>query len=213
MMRTYHPALCLTLLALHAQSALAREAAPGTPLTPPATENPGRALKPPVLAQATPPQAAPQKPGAATLPSQKTETINYENWVLTCREFLEGPKKRSCSMTVAVQKQDTNQIVLALTVQPNEQGQMVASIQTPTGIAIAPGVELKLEKAAARKLAFDFCEPSRCSASLIADKNFAREASAAASLTVIVQSSDGKPVNFEFPIKGFDKAYAKMTGG
>ena len=96
---------------------------------------------------------------------------------MTCREFLEGPKKRNCSITVAVQKQDTNQIVLALTVQPNEQGQMVASIQTPTGVAIAPGVELKLEKAAARKFAFDFCEPSRCSASLVADKNFVREAS------------------------------------
>jgi invasion protein IalB len=132
---------------------------------------------------------------------------------LTCREFLEGPKKRSCSMSVAVQKQDTNQIVLALTLQSNDQGQMVASIQMPTGVAIAPGVEFKLEKAAARKFAFDFCEPSRCSASLIADKNFIREASAAASLTVVIQSSDGKPVNFEFPIKGFDKAYAKMIGG
>jgi invasion protein IalB len=71
-------------------------------------------------------------------------------------------------MSVAVQKQDTNQIILALTLQPNELGQMVASIQTPTGVAIAPGVEFKLENAAARKFAFDFCEPSRCSASLIA---------------------------------------------
>jgi invasion protein IalB len=204
----YYPLLGLTLLALHAQSAVGREMAAGFPLAPTAVE----AASNPMLAQA-PPQAAAQRPGAATLPSQKTETINYENWILTCREFLDGPKKRNCSITVAVQKQDTNQIVLALTVQPNEQGQMVVSIQTPTGVAIAPGVELKLEKAAARKLAFDLCEPSRCSASLIADKNFVREASLAASLAVVIQSSDGKPVNFEFPIKGFDKAYAKMTGG
>jgi invasion protein IalB len=200
-------------LALHSQSALGREMAPDVPLAPPAVGVPGPASKHPMLAQATPPQATAPKPGAATLPSQKTETINYENWILTCREFLDGPKKRSCSITVAVQKQDTNQIILALTVQPNEQGQTVVSIQTPTGVAIAPGVELKLEKAAARKLAFDFCEPSRCSASLIADKNFLREASLAASLALVIQSSDGKPVNFEFPIKGFDKAYAKMIGG
>jgi invasion protein IalB len=212
-MGRYYPALCLTLLALHSQSALGREIAPGTPLAPPTVAVPGRISMRPMLAQASPPQATAQKPGPATLPSQKTETINYENWILTCREFLDGPKKRNCSITVAIQKQDTNQIVLALTVQPNEQGQMVASIQTPTGVAIAPGVELKLEKAAARKFMFDFCEPSRCSASLIADKNFIREASLASSLAIVIQSSDGKPVNFEFPIKGFDKAYAKMIGG
>jgi invasion protein IalB len=206
-MGTYYPVLCLALLALHSQTAFGRQM---TPDIRPAVEATSNSM----LAQAAPPQAAAQKPGAATLPSQKTETINYENWILTCREFLDGPKKRNCSISVAVQKQDTNQIILALTVQPNEQGQMVASIQTPTGVAIAPGVELKLEKTAAvRKLAFDFCEPSRCSASLIADKNFVREASAAASLAVVIQSSDGRPVNFEFPIKGFDKAYAKMIGG
>jgi invasion protein IalB len=213
MMGKYYPALCLTLLALQTQSVLGREAAPSISLALRAAEIPGRTSTHPILAQVSPAQATAQKPGAATLPSQKTETINYENWILTCREFLEGPKKRNCSISVAVQKQDTNQIVLALTLQPNEQGQMVASIQTPTGVAIAPGVEFKLEKAAARKFVFDFCEPSRCSASLIADKNFIREASAAANLTVVIQSSDGKPVNFDFPIKGFDKAYAKMTGG
>ena len=205
-MRATYPALCSVLLALQAPAALGHEIASSNSRAT-SVEVSGRQR----LAQASP--AAAPKPGATTLPSQKTETINYENWILTCREFLDGPKKRNCSITVAVQKQDTNQIVLALTVQPNEQGQMVASIQTPTGVAIAPGVELKLEKAGARKFAFDFCEPSRCSASLIADKNFIREASLSASLAVVIQSSDGKPVNFEFPIKGFDKAYAKMIGG
>ena len=212
-MRTYHPVLCLAFLVLHVQGAAGHEVAAGIQLAPSAVGFAGRGTKLPIVAQATAPQATAPKPGANTLPSQKTETINYENWILTCREFLDGPKKRNCSITVAVQKQDTNQIVLALTVQPNEQGQMVVSIQTPTGVAIAPGVELKLEKAAPRKSGFDFCEPSRCSASFIADKNFVREASAAASLTVVIQSSDGKPVTLEFPIKGFDKAYARMMGG
>jgi invasion protein IalB len=212
-MRTCYPALWLTLLTLPAQSALGTEIASSDPLALPSFEVPGRTPRHQTLAQANPAQPTAAKPGAAITPPQKTETINYENWVLTCREFLEGPRKRSCSITVAVQKQDTNQIVLALTVQPNEQGQLIASIQTPTGVAIAPGVELKFEKAASRKLAFDFCEPSRCSASQAADKNFIREVSAAASLTVVVQSSDGKPVNFEFPVKGFDKAYSRMTSG
>lgn len=159
------------------------------------------------------PPAAAAAPAAATLPSQRTETINYENWVLTCREFLEGAKKRNCSAAVAVQRTETGQTVFALSVQFNEQGKVTASIQTPTGVAIAPGVELKFEKANARKAAFDSCEPSRCMATLAADPAFIREVSAAGTVTVVMQAADGKPVNFEFPVKGFDKAYSKMTKG
>jgi invasion protein IalB len=159
------------------------------------------------------PPAAAAAPAAATLPSQRTETINYENWVLTCREFLEGAKKRNCSAAVAVQRTETGQTVFALSVQFNEQGKVTASIQTPTGVAIAPGVELKFEKANARKAAFDSCEPSRCLATLAADPAFIREVSAAGTVTVVMQAADGKPVNFEFPVKGFDKAYSKMTKG
>jgi invasion protein IalB len=164
-----------------------------------------------MVVQASPAPAA--APAAPTLPSQRTETINYENWVLTCREFLEGAKKRNCAAAVAVQRSETGQTVFALNVQSNEQGKITASIQTPTGVAIAPGVELKFEKANARKAAFDFCEPSRCMATLTADPAFIREVSAAGTVTIIMQAADGKPVNFEFPVKGFDKAYIKMTKG
>jgi invasion protein IalB len=168
-----------------------------------------------LLAQSTPApspaQPAPQ--AAATLPPQRTETINYENWILTCREFLDGPKKRTCSATVAVQRTETGQTVLALALQPNDQGRMIASIQIPSGVAITPGIDVKFDKAFTRKFAFDFCEPSRCSASFAADSTFIQDLSAAASVKITLQSSDGKPVNFEFPVKGFDKAYAKMTKG
>ena len=164
-----------------------------------------------MVAQSNPAPAAPQ-PGA-TLPAQRTETINYENWILTCREFLDGPKKRTCSATVAVQRTETGQTVLALSIQPNDQGRMTALMQTPTGVAIAPGVEVRFEKAGTRKFAFDFCEASRCMASLAADSAFIHDIANAAKITVVIQSADGKPVNVEFPIKGFDKAYAVMTKG
>src|ERR1700760_1675045 len=54
----------------------------------------------PVTAQATP--APPQAPAADTQPAERTETTNFDNWILNCREFIEGPKKRNCAMTVAV---------------------------------------------------------------------------------------------------------------
>lgn len=166
------------------------------------------------IVQATPAPAAQTAPQAgATLPAQRTETINYDNWILTCREFLDGAKKRTCSATVAVQRSETGQTVFALTVQLSDQGKVTASVQTPTGVALAPGVELKFDKTITRKAVYEFCEPARCVASLPADSAFIRDSSAAGTITVSVQASDGKPVNFEFPTKGFDKAYAKMIKG
>jgi len=220
-MRRSYSYLSAVFFALQGQAALGHELtsglldqrplAPGMELRSAANEQPNRRLLRSAQAPAASPQPAPQ--AGATLPAQRTETINFDNWILTCREFLDGAKKRSCAATVAVQRSENGQTVFALSVQLNDQAKLSASIQTPTGVAIAPGVELKFDKTAARKAAFELCEPSRCVASLAADSAFIRDASAAGAITVSVQSSEGKPVNFEFPIKGFDKAYAKMIKG
>jgi invasion protein IalB len=219
-MRKSYPILSAVFFALQGPTAFGHEFASRMPDQRPlsremdarsaANETPNRRM----LVQANPaPAAQPAPQAGATLPAQRTETINYDNWILTCREFLEGAKKRNCAATVAVQRSENGQTVFALSVQLNEQGKITASIQTPTGVAIAPGVELKFDKTTARKAAFDFCEPSRCVASLAVDSAFVRDASAAGTMALVVQSADGKPVNFEFPIKGFDKAYAKMMKG
>jgi invasion protein IalB len=216
-MRKPYPYLSAVFLVLQGQAAFGHELSSGMPDQrprsqgmPPVSEAGRRIVAQSNLAP-TAAQTAPQ-PGAM-VPGQRTETINYDNWIMTCREFLEGPKKRTCAATVAVQRSETGQTVFALSVQLSDQAKLTASIQTPTGVAIAPGLELKFDKAAARKVAFEICEPARCVANLVADPAFIRDASAAASITLSVQSSDGKPVNFEFPIKGFEKAYAKMTKG
>jgi hypothetical protein len=81
-------------LALQTQSVPGREMALSIPLAPSAVKlGLGQTSTHLMLAQASPPQATVQKPGTATLPSQKTETINYENWILTCRDLWRAPKK------------------------------------------------------------------------------------------------------------------------
>jgi invasion protein IalB len=211
-------AVCLMVPALLAETAVAAGQAPAaSPQTLPARAQRGGHT--PALAQARPaPQAAAPAPAAAAaaapetaqaLPPQRTETINFDNWILTCREFLEGPKKRACGATVSLQKQDNNQTILVWTVQKNDTGQMLSTVQTPSGVAIAPGIEVKLEKATAH-MAFDYCEPNRCSGSLTLDKTFLKELTVAPKVTIVIQSSEGKSVNFEFPIRGFDKALAQM---
>jgi invasion protein IalB len=170
--------------------------------------------KPDLVAQAKPasPKAAPApQQGSEGPQAEKTETTNFDNWILNCREFVEGPKKRTCAMTVAVRKSDTNRTVLSWTIRPNDKGQMVSVIETLPGISIVPGLELKLEKGAApRKVPIEICEPNWCSGSLPMDKAFIQELATSSKATIIVTSSAGQPFTFEFPINGFEKAYAKM---
>ena len=155
--------------------------------------------------------APPQQQDSDGHPPEKTETTNFENWILSCREFVEGPKKRTCAMTVAVRKADTNRTVLSWTIRANDKGQMVSVIETLPGISIVPGIELKLEKSAApHKVPIEICEPNWCSGSLPMDKGLIQELSTSSKATVVITSSAGQPFTFEFPINGFEKAYAKM---
>ena len=169
----------------------------------------------PQVAQASPspsPSGTPApQPAPQAQPPERVETTNFDNWILTCREFVEGPKKRNCAMTVSVRKTDTNRVILSWTIRQGDNGQMISVIETLPGISIAPGIQLKLEKAAAaKKFPIEACEPNWCSASMPMDKAFIREIAASSKVTVVVTYSAGQPFTSEFPINGFEKAYSKM---
>jgi invasion protein IalB len=101
-------------------------------------------------------------------------------------------------------------MVLAWTVSINDSKQFVTVLQTPTGVAITPGIELQPEKAAKRKLSYESCEPGRCTANFTMDAALLREITAAPTAQVIVYAVNGQSVQFNFPIKGFDKATAHL---
>jgi invasion protein IalB len=165
--------------------------APQHPATPPAPET----------KQAAPPARVPFR----------TEIMRFDHWTVTCNEFAEGPKKRRCTAQLQVTQEKSNKVLLAWTVGLDNENRPVSLIQTPTGVSIAPGVELHLGKAAARKMPFVSCEPSRCTASIAVDNGLVRDMSAAESADVVIYAPNGSGVKFNFPLAGFDKAYAELA--
>jgi invasion protein IalB len=141
----------------------------------------------------------------------RTEITRMDNWTLTCNEFSEGPKKRSCSAQLNVTQQKSNNVLLAWTVGLDNENRPVSVFQVPTGVSIAPGVELRLGRAAVRKIPFVSCEPQRCTASTPVDNNLVRDISAASTADVLIYAPNGAGVKFNFPLKGFDKAYAELA--
>ena len=172
------------------------------------------AQRPPAPAPAAPAPAAPAPPAAnaphAPVPT-RTEILNFENWVVTCNEFAEGPRQRVCSALLQIFQQNTNQIVFAWTIAVDNSKQMVTIMQTPTGVNIPPGVELRVGKAPPHKVPFASCDAGRCVATLPMDTALLKEMTTVPSAEAIIQGVQGNNVQFNIQMKGFDKAYAVLA--
>jgi invasion protein IalB len=191
--------------------------AQAAPAPQPKAEAPSRARRapPPVQGQQAqtqqpvqPPQ--PQAAAPAARSPQRTEIVKFDNWTVTCLEYPEGTPKKTCAAQLQVQQSGSNQVLLAWTVSLNDSKQFVTMLQTPTGVSIPSGVELQPEKAGKRKLPYESCEPARCTSTFTIDAALLRELSTAPTAQVVIFAANGQSVQFNIPIKGFDKASAHL---
>ena len=194
--------------------------AQAAPAPQPKAEAPSRARRAPPSApsQQVPPQQAqaqqsapqPQAAAPAARSPQRTEIVKFDNWTVTCLEYPEGTPKKTCAAQLQVQQSGSNQVLLAWTVSLNDSKQFVTLLQTPTGVSIPSGVELQPEKAGKRKLSYESCEPARCTSTFTIDAALLRELSTAPTAQVVIFAANGQSVQFNIPIKGFDKASAHL---
>jgi invasion protein IalB len=200
--------LAALALVAAAASTEAMDANAATQLAQAASDTPTPPLRPSSAAAAATGGAAPAaKP--APVPT-RTEILNFDNWVVTCSEFAEGPK-RQCAAILRIAQQNTNQVVFVWTITVDANKQATAVVQTPSGVNIAPGVELRVGKAPPVRLPFTSCEPNGCAATAVMEAPLLKEMATAAAAEAIVQSTQGKAVQFNIQMKGFDRAYSALS--
>ncbi len=162
---------------------------------------------------AEPPAASkPVETPAATAPPPqpfRTVILSFDNWSVTCRDFTEGKRKHICFANLQIVQQKTSQVVFTWTIGYDADIHLMTTFQTPTGISIAPGLELKLAKAT-RTVPFATCESGHCTASIAMDATFIRELNASPAVEASLRGSNGNTFRFDIPMKGFDKAYAAL---
>jgi invasion protein IalB len=182
-----------------------------TPRTPAAAPTPsGEHARAQSVTQENQSQAATPAPTPPQIPT-RTEILNFENWAVTCNEFADAPRAKRCSALLQILQQNTNQIVFTWTVAMDEHKQLVAVLQTPTGVVIPPGVELRVGKLPPQKIPFASCDPGRCIATATVDANLVREMATSPTAEAVVQGSQGNTVQFNIQMKGFDRAYAVLS--
>ena len=166
---------------------------------------PARSASPPVPS----PKPQLQKSAAAipeTTAPQRTETIVYDSWTVSCRDTVSTGAKKICSATLQIIEQKQRQVLMAWVIGRNNDGALVSVMQTPTGVQITKGVELKFGQGAPRAMPFETCESQRCQASISMDDSMVKEALASVQATATIVAVDGRSVNFNIPTKGIDKA-------
>jgi invasion protein IalB len=150
--------------------------------------------------QAVPPPRVPQR----------TEILNFDNWVVTCQEFADAPRKRACNAQLRAEQSGSTQIILVWTMYVNDSKQLVGVLQMPTGVMIGPGVEVTLGETPARRFVYESCDSSRCAATLVLDSTFIRDAAVASTAAANIHAINGSAVRMSFPIKGFDRAHERL---
>jgi invasion protein IalB len=166
----------------------------------------------PALAQATPRRAqAPASPAPAAAAPVRTETVVYDNWTVTCRDTVGGTAKKICSASFKMTEKERNAVIFSWTIGRNNEGALISLMEVPTGVFIQPGLQLKIDNGAARKLDFTLCDPRHCEASIKIDDHLMKDMLAAQTATVTLVSADGKGINFTLIPKGIDKAVGSLA--
>lgn len=175
-------------------------------------ETGGLEAPPPVGPEAVEPGAGVGAGEGAGRPAAKVtgrETRVHGHWRVTC-ETVAAAQKPRCVGLLQAQKKETGQVVFAWRVGASADGRMVSSFVTLSGVAIKPGVELRLGAAPTRRVGFSTCEPTLCTANAVIDEAFLRDLTAVDTASIVVRGSNGKAMTLDLPISGIGEVLALL---
>lgn len=155
--------------------------------------------------QPKPQQVAENRAASAALPADMTV---HGRWTVTCQDASSGAKK-ACSAAIRI-VDSRQQIVIFWEIGRAANGTLVASMQTPTGVLVQKGVDLKVGDAQVGKFDYAACVPQNCEAGGAIDDTLLKTITSASEMMVTIHAKDGRDVNFKFPIDGIDQALAAI---
>jgi invasion protein IalB len=149
--------------------------------------------------------AAPAKPAESTAPV-RTETIVYDNWVVTCRDRVEKSSKRVCSASMQITDSKSKRVILVWQIGQDPAGVPTYLVRTPLGVRLKDGVQITAEGGKPRKVDYAACDQRGCEAVGPFEDAFGKELSGAREATATFMLANGNTVNVKLPLTGIAKA-------
>ena len=161
-------------------------------------------------------KAAPAAAGkAAPAPAAAAGGDNKEQsaWVKLCEKApsLAEPKKELNVCLTHHERLDGNTgmvLVSAAIRQVEGQDKEALMVMVPLGMALPPGVQVKVDEKEPVKLQFTLCHAAGCTAEGEASKAVIDQMKTGKQVVVAAINLAGKAIGFPVPLTGFDKAYA-----
>lgn len=160
---------------------------------------------PQAIAQPKAPAPAQVQPGGL----QWTTIGTFGSWEARCAN-PPGGAARLCTAVLQVIDNRTKGVLMAWIVGPDDKGVMQSVFQTPTGVMLTSGVDVKLGNAAARKVNYQSCVSQQCTAVAPMSDAFLKEVLAVPKADVTLTAVNGQALNFGIPVTGLDKALAAI---
>lgn len=157
----------------------------------------------PAIAEAQAPAAAPQA-GAAAAPV----ISRFADWELICPQDNPG---QGCRVSQLLGVNGSGETVFGLNVLAARQaGQQVAIISTPLGGYLAPGMELRIDRARPVRVLYETCNVSGCHGGFALAGAIRRGLTSGRRLQVRLWTAKNQPVDVNVSLNGFAQAVQAM---
>jgi invasion protein IalB len=153
--------------------------------------------------------AATKKPPAAAI-QVKPVVSTYGNWQVACPPVGDTTGVR-CFAELSVIDPKRKIAVVDLRIGYNQQQALLADLQTPAEVLVAPGATLSLGGGAQLKLAYVSCGVVGCRSAALLKPDFLKAAKAAQEAIVSVVAINGKVLQVKLKINGIAEALAAIT--
>lgn len=160
-------------------------------------------------AKTAPAKAAPAKAAEAKPEDAKDQSA----WVKLCEKApnITDPKKELNVCLTHHERLDgnTGMVLVSAAVREVEgQDKKALMVMVPLGMALPPGVQVKVDEGEAVKLQFTLCHAAGCTAEGEATQPVIDQMNKGKQVVVAAINLAGKAIGFPVPLNGFDKAYA-----
>jgi invasion protein IalB len=160
--------------------------------------------------------AAPAKPAAAAAAPAAApagEAKDQSAWVKLCEKApnITDPKKELNVCLTHHERLDgnTGMVLVSAAIREVEgQEKKALMVMVPLGMALPPGVQVKVDEGEPVKLQFTLCHAAGCTAEGEATQAVIDQMNKGKQVVVAAINLAGKAIGFPVPLNGFDKAYA-----
>jgi invasion protein IalB len=144
-------------------------------------------------------------------PAQRPEASKvFKDWRVQCQKSEEG--KELCFVFQDVMLKEGNRHLLRLEMGyvPDKKDQLVAIITVPLGIALPPGVLLKIDEGKELRLPVEHCIPQGCRVLFPVDQDLLGALKAGNQAMVTVHNMGHQPVQIPVSLSGFTAAFNSL---